>query len=78
MEPDPSGNSSGILFWGHSFACGPQGEILAQAEETEKMLLVEMDLKRIESVRNSWPFFRDRRIDAYERLLLRFDDTDGD
>jgi len=78
MEPDPSGNSSGILFWGHSFACGPQGEMLAQAEETEKMLLVEMDLKRIESVRNSWPFFRDRRIDAYERLLLRFDDTDGD
>lgn len=73
-EPDPSGNTGGILFWGHSFACGPQGEMLARAGETEETLLVEIDLKRIESVRNAWPFLRDRRIDAYEKLLLRFDD----
>ena len=73
-EPDPSGSTGGILFWGHSFACGPQGEMLARAGETEETLLVEIDLKRIESVRNVWPFLRDRRIDAYEKLLLRFDD----
>ena len=48
--------------------------MLAMAGETEETLLVEIDLKRIESVRNVWPFLRDRRIDAYEKLLLRFDD----
>ena len=77
MEPDPTGHTGGILFWGHSFVCGPQGEVLARAADEKTLLLAEIDLKRSESVRISWPFLRDRRIDAYERLLLRFDDGEN-
>ena len=73
-EPDPSGCSAGITFWGHSFACGPQGEWLARADDQATTLLVEIDRQRSEQVRRIWPFLRDRRIDAYSPLLKRFDD----
>ena len=72
-EPDPSGQTQGIQFWGSSFVCGPQGELLAQAPADEEAdLLVEVDLKRSEQVRRWWPFLRVRRIDDYEGLTERF------
>ena len=74
-EPDPSGQSPGIQFWGSSFIAGPQGEILAQAHDSGPAVIVaDIDLTRAEQVRRIWPFLRDRRIDAYEDLLKRFRD----
>jgi len=75
FEPDPSGHTNGITFWGNSFVAGPQGEILVAAPESKDAnLIVEIDLKRSESVRRWWPFLRDRRIDAYSDLTKRFID----
>ncbi|HEY3390293.1 MAG TPA: carbon-nitrogen hydrolase [Prolixibacteraceae bacterium] len=75
FEPDPSGQTNGITFWGNSFVAGPQGEILAVAPESKDAnLIVEIDLQRSESVRRWWPFLRDRRIDAYDDLTKRFID----
>jgi len=73
FETAPGGApEEGIQFWGSSFACGPQGEILAQAGcEEEETLLVDIDLRRPETVRRAWPFLRDRRIDAYHDLTRR-------
>jgi len=73
-EADPSGSSPGITFWGNSFACGPQGEILAEGGVKKTELLADIDLRRGEQVRRIWPFLRDRRIDAYGDLLKRFRD----
>lgn len=74
-EPDPSGQTNGIQFWGSSFVAGPQGEFLAQASATdEQTLIVDIDLKRSEQVRRWWPFLRDRRIEAYNDLTCRFCD----
>ena len=74
-EPDPSGQTNGIQFWGHSFVCGPQGEILSQSpDDKEDVTVVDIDMKRSEQVRRWWPFLRDRRIDAFEDLLKRFSD----
>ncbi|WP_319002976.1 carbon-nitrogen hydrolase [Desulfurispirillum indicum] len=74
-EADPANPSSGIDFWGSSFVCGPQGEFLAQAStDREETLLVDIDLQRSEDVRRIWPFLRDRRIDAYDDILLRYRD----
>jgi N-carbamoylputrescine amidase len=74
-EPDPSGQSDGIQFWGNSFVAGPQGEILAQAPgDTDAVLVTDIDMTRSESVRRIWPFLRDRRIDAYDDLLKRYAD----
>jgi N-carbamoylputrescine amidase len=73
-EPDPSGATSGITFWGNSFACGPQGEILARAGDVAETVVVDIDLARSERVRRMWPFLRDRRIDAYGDLLVRYRD----
>ncbi|MBD5178149.1 MAG: carbon-nitrogen hydrolase [Bacteroidales bacterium] len=73
FEPDPSGATDGIQFWGSSFVAGPQGEILYQAPvDAEDMALVNIDLTRSEQVRRWWPFLRDRRIDAYSGLTSRF------
>ncbi len=67
LEKDPSGQTNGIQFWGHSFVAGPQGEMLAVASSAvPENLLVEIDLTRSENVRRWWPFLRDRRIDAYD------------
>jgi len=75
FEADPSGQTKGITFWGNSFVAGPQGEVLAVAPESEDSnMVVEIDLKRSESVRRWWPFLRDRRIDAYGDLTKRFID----
>ena len=75
-ESAPSGNGNGIQFWGSSFVCGPQGEILSQASQAkEENLLVEINLTRSEHVRRWWPYLRDRRIDKFEGLLERFIDT---
>lgn len=72
-EPDPSGQTNGILFWGNSFVAGPQGELLAQAaNDRPENLVVEIDMERSENVRRWWPFLRDRRIDAYEGIVKRF------
>ncbi len=72
-EPDPSGQTNGIQFWGNSFAVGAQGEFLAQAtNDTEENIIVEIDLARSENVRRWWPFLRDRRIDAYEGITKRY------
>lgn len=74
-EADPSGQTGGIHFWGNSFVAGPQGEILVEAGNVaDENLLVEIDLKRSESVRRIWPFLRDRRIDAYGNIVKRFID----
>lgn len=74
-EPDPSGASDGIRFWGSSFIAGPQGEIIAEASTNqEEIIVTEIDLARTEQVRRMWPFFRDRRIDAFDDLTLRFAD----
>lgn len=75
FEPDPSGVTNGITFWGNSFVAGPQGELLGAAPESEDTnLLVEIDLHQSENVRRWWPFLRDRRIDAYDDLTKRFID----
>ncbi|XKG39546.1 carbon-nitrogen hydrolase [Marinobacter sp.] len=74
-EPDPSGQGDGILFWGNSFICGPQGEFLARADDhTETVLMVELDRARSETIRRIWPHFRDRRIDAFGDILRRVRD----
>ena len=76
FEPDPSGQTQGSQFWGHSFVAGPQGEFLAIGGEAKaEVLVVDVDLGRSESVRRWWPFLRDRRIDAYGDLLKRFRDS---
>ncbi|RMG36576.1 MAG: acyltransferase [Gammaproteobacteria bacterium] len=72
FEPSALASDPGIDFWGHSFVCGPQGELLAEAGTEETLLLSEIDLDRSEQVRRIWPFLRDRRIDAYEGLLERY------
>lgn len=72
-EPDPSELTGGIQFWGSSFVAGPQGEILAKASTNkEENLVFTLDLKRSENVRRWWPFFRDRRIDAFSGLTQRY------
>ena len=75
-EPDPSGATNGIQFWGSSFVAGQQGELLYQASSTEEeTAIVDVDLQRTENVRQWWPFLRDRRIDAYGDLAKRFIET---
>ena len=65
-------NTAGIQFWGSSFIAGPQGEILAQAShDKEEILIAEVDLDTQENVRQNWPFFRDRRIDAFGDITKR-------
>ena len=72
-EPDPSRVTNGIEFWGNSFVAGPQGEIIAQANnKTDENLIVDIDTTRSETVRRMWPFFRDRRIDAFRNITKRW------
>ncbi|MBN2660776.1 MAG: carbon-nitrogen hydrolase [Tannerellaceae bacterium] len=72
-EPDPSGQTNGIQFWGNSFVSGPQGELITEFSNNEEMVqVVEIDKTRSENVRRWWPFFRDRRIDAFGGLTERF------
>ena len=72
-EPDPSGATGGIQFWGNSFVAGPQGEFLYHApSDKEAEAIIDIDMKRTEQMRRWWPFLRDRRIDAYADLTLRY------
>ena len=72
-EPDPSGQTRGIEFWGSSFVSGPQGELLSRAaKDKEECAVVDVDLKRSEQVRRWWPFLRDRRIDEFAGLTKRY------
>lgn len=74
-EPDWSGVTGGIQFWGQSFVAGPQGELLYRAPSDEEQThVVELNLQRSEDVRRIWPFLRDRRIDAYGDIVKRFRD----
>ncbi len=74
-EADPSGVTNGIQFWGNSFVAGPQGEIIAKASNSdEELMVVDINLSRTEEVRRMWPFFRDRRIDAFGDLVKRWRD----
>ena len=73
FEPDSSGVMEGIRFWGSSFVCGAQGEMLAQADDkSETILYADINHTRTQKVRDIWPFLRDRRIEEYECLLKRF------
>jgi N-carbamoylputrescine amidase len=64
-----------LKFWGQSFVAGTSGEILAKADATkEDILLVTVDLAQVDDTRTHWPFLRDRRIDAYGDLALRYRD----
>ena len=74
-EPDPSGVTNGILFWGSSFVAGPQGEFLYQSpsDKTDRQV-VDVDMQRSENVRRWWPFLRDRRIENYGDITKRFRD----
>lgn len=75
FEPSPIDGDPGIQFWGNSFVAGPQGEIMAQANaEDEQLITVELDMQRTEQVKRIWPYFRDRRIDAYADLTQRWRD----
>lgn len=72
-EPDPSGRTNGIMFWGSSFVAGPQGEFLFRGSvDKELETIVDIDMKRSENVRRWWPFLRDRRIENYDGLTKRF------
>lgn len=74
-EPDPSGQTNGITFWGGSFVAGPQGELLYRASvDKEEVVVVDVDMKRSENVRRWWPFLRDRRIEEFSGLTKRFID----
>lgn len=75
LEPDPSGQTGGIEFWGNSFICGPQGEIINKAEsDKERVMVCDVSIERSEQVRRWWPFLRDRRIECYHDLTKRFRD----
>ena len=67
------GDEDGVPFWGTSFVAGPQGELIYEAPtDQEAAVVVDVDMQRSEQVRRWWPFLRDRRIDQYGDLTLRF------
>lgn len=73
FEYHPTNREEGIEFWGSSFIAGPQGEVLVMADtESEGAFCAEIDMDRSESVRRIWPYFRDRRVDAYGNLAKRW------
>jgi N-carbamoylputrescine amidase len=69
------GTESDLTFWGNSFVANPGGQIIAQASSNnDQVLLADCDLALIDQARQAWPFFRDRRTDAYHDLTRRFND----
>lgn len=75
LEPDWSGVTNGIQFWGQSFVAGPQGELIYRAPINEAVnIVIDVDMQRSEKVRRIWPFLRDRRIDEYGDIVKRFRD----
>ena len=75
-EPDPSGQTNGIQFWGHSFIAGPQGEFIEHLGEECCNKVVEVSIERSETVRQWWPFLRDRRIEEYGGITKRYLDEE--
>jgi len=74
-EADPSAQTNGIQFWGQSFVAGPQGELLFRASPDKEInQVITLNMQRSENVRRIWPFFRDRRIDAFNDITKRFID----
>jgi len=75
FEAAPGNTEQGIQFWGNSFICGPQGELIEQAPaEKEAVVVAELDFTRVEQVRRIWPYLRDRRVDAYSEISKRYRD----
>ena len=73
-----AGREDNITFWGRSFVCDPFGQIITQANgEKSENLIIKCDLLKIEQTRQEWPFLRDRRIDAYSKLMHVYDDPDA-
>ena len=65
----------GIEFWGQSFVAGTSGQIIAKASrDKEEIMIVPVDLQKVDTTRTHWPFLRDRRIDAYGDLTKRLID----
>jgi N-carbamoylputrescine amidase len=74
-EADQSGQTTGIEFWGSSIGIGQYGELLVTGSATEAAVIIaEINLEDTKRHRHTWPFLRDRRIDAYSEILLRFRD----
>lgn len=74
-EADPSGVTDGLIFWGNSFITGAHGKIKAQASrENAEVLVADIDLNESREMRHIWPYFRDRRVDAYQEILRRYVD----
>ena len=65
-----------LTFWGRSFICNPFGKVIGQAENEPQIVIAQCSLPEIESVRQNWPFLRDRRVDAYQGLSKLYLDTD--
>ncbi len=75
FEPVSEGSADGLIFWGNSFIAGPQGEFIARAAHVaEEVLTAQIDMTRTQTVRRNWPFLRDRRVDAYQDLLMLYRD----
>lgn len=75
FETDSAGVMKGTRFWGNSFICGAQGEMLVQADDqSETILYAQIEHERTKEVRDIWPFLRDRRIEEYQCLLKRYCD----
>jgi N-carbamoylputrescine amidase len=72
------GREGELVFWGRSFVAAPDGRVLAEAEDREEVLVVDLDLAEIDAAREGWPFLRDRRIDAYAPITRRFLDEASD
>ena len=70
------GRESNLTFWGRSFICNPFGNVIGQAKDTPKVVIAKCPLSEIEITRQNWPFFRDRRVDAYEGLSKLYLDND--
>ncbi len=75
---DKTTGDTGIEFWGSSFVADPFGQLIVDAtEDTEETLIASCDPAEMEEIRRNWPFFRDRRIDAYGPILNRWNDAGG-
>ena len=75
LETSHTRHGKSVQFWGSSFVCGPQGELLGQAAVNKPAILVtEVDLDRTQMLRETWPFLRDRRVEAYQDICARYRD----
>ena len=71
--PADVGREHDVTFWGASFVAAPNGQLLARAaHDAEAVLLATCDLTAVATMRQNWPFLRDRRVDVYDALTARF------